>query len=122
MTELAEQGAATNGYLTDDAASQMTKANKYALYYLADARNVWLDEMLFAGNEVLDRAITETKLFNEFLSKMAGAHSVKDLGAMYQECARHQLDFIRRDTERLMKHSERVIDNTSKLVESWRQN
>ncbi len=41
---------------------------------------------------------------------------------MYQECARHQLDFIRRDTERLLKHSDRMIDNTSKLVETWRQN
>jgi hypothetical protein len=121
MTELAEQAAASES-LANDAASQMTMANKYALHFLADARNVWLDEMLFAGNEVLDRAITETKLFNEFISKMAGAHSMKDLGAVYQECTRHQLDFIRRDAERLVKHGERVIDNTSKLVETLRQN
>jgi hypothetical protein len=77
---------------------------------------------MFAGTEFLDRAMTETQLFNEFLSKMAEAHSVRDLGAMYRECSRHQVDFIRRDTERLLKHSERVIDNTSKLIETWRQN
>lgn len=41
---------------------------------------------------------------------------------MYQERTRHQLDFIRRDTERLLKHSERVIDTTAKLVVTWRQN
>jgi hypothetical protein len=76
---------------------------------------------LFAGTEFLDRAITETHLFNEFLSKMAEAHSVRDISAMYQECSRHQVEFIRRDTERLLKHSERAIDNTSKLIESWRQ-
>jgi CBS domain-containing protein len=40
----------------------------------------------------------------------------------HQECTKHQLDFIRRDTKRLLKHSERVIDNTAKLVETWRQN
>ena len=40
---------------------------------------------------------------------------------MYQECSQHQLDFVRRDTERLLKHSARVIDNTSKLVETWRR-
>ncbi|MFY9953563.1 hypothetical protein [Bradyrhizobium sp.] len=108
--------------LANDAASQLTKANKYALYCLADARNVMLDEMMFAGTEFLDRAMTETQLFNEFLSKMAEAHSVRDLGAMYRECSRHQVDFIRRDTERLLKHGERVIDNTSKLIETWRQN
>lgn len=121
MTELAEREAAIDELLANDADSQLAKANRYALYYLADARNVMLDEMLFAGTEFLDRAITETQLFNEFLSKIAEAHSLKDLGAMYRECSRHQVEFIRRDTERLLKHSERVIDNTSKLIESWQQ-
>jgi hypothetical protein len=117
MTELAEQEQ-----LATDAASQFTRANRYAFSFLNGARNVLLDEMLFAGTEFLDRAVAETKIFDEFLHKLAEAHSVKDYGTMYQECTRHQLDFIRRDTERLLKHSERVIDNTTKLVESWRQN
>ena len=122
MVELAEQGTATSEQLATDAASQLTKANKYAFSLFTGARNVLLDEMLFAGNEFLDRAATETKIFDEFVHKLAEAHSVRDLGTMYQECTRHQLDFIRRDTERLFKHSERVIDNTAKLVETWRQN
>jgi|SRR4029077_10780215 hypothetical protein len=122
MTELSEREAVSDEPLASDTASEIIKTERYALYCLADARNVMLDEMLFAGNEFLDRAMTETQLFNEFLSKMAEAHSLKDYGAMYQQCTRHQLDFIRRDTERLLKHSERVIDNTSKLVDSWRQN
>jgi hypothetical protein len=113
MTDVSEQSSATNEPLATDAASQLTKANKYTFSFLADARNVLLDEMLFAGSEVFDRTIAETRIFNEFLSKLAEAHSVKDLGKMYQECTKHQLDFIRRDTERLLKHSERVIDNTS---------
>ena len=78
--------------------------------------------MLFVGNEFLDRAVAETKIYNEFMSKLTEAHSVKDIGTIYQECTRHQLDFISRDTERLFKHSQRVIDNTAKLVETWRQN
>jgi hypothetical protein len=122
MTELAEQGAATSEQLATDAASQLTKANKYAFSLFTGARNVLLDEMLFAGNEFLDRAAAETKIFDEFVHKLAEAHSVRDLGTMFQECTRHQLDFIRRDTERLFKHSERVIDNTANLVETWRQN
>ncbi len=122
MTELVENNAANDEPLASDTASQLTKANRYALYGLADVRNVMLDEVLFAGNEFLNRAITETQLFNEFLAKMAEAHSVKDIGAMYRECSRHQVEFIRRDTERLLKHSERVIDNTSKLIETWRPN
>jgi Tfp pilus assembly protein PilN len=122
MTELSDQSTATSEQLATDAASQLTKANRYAFSLLAGTRNVLLDEMLFAGNEVFDRAVAETRIFNEFLAKLAEAHSVRDFGTMYQECTRHQLDFIRRDTERLLKHSERVIDNTAKLVETWRQN
>jgi hypothetical protein len=122
MTELSEQVTATSEQLATDTASQLSKANRYAFSFLAGARNVWLDEMLFAGNEFFERATAETKIFNEFLSKIAEAHSVKDIGTMCQECTKHQLDFIRRDTERLLKHSERAIDNTAKLVETLRQN
>jgi len=119
MTELSEQGAAAN-QLATDAGSQFTKASRYALSFLTGTGNTLFDEMLFVGNEFLDRAVAETKIYNEFMSKLAEAHSVKDIGTIYQECTRHQLDFISRDTERLLKHSQRVIDNTAKLVETWR--
>ena len=122
MSDVSEQSSATKEPLATDAASQLTKANKYAFSLLVDTRNVLLDEMLFARSEVFDRAVAETKILNEFLSKLAEARSVKDFATMYQDCTKHQLDFIRRDTERLLKHSERVIDNTSRLVETWRQN
>jgi len=122
MTDVSEQSSATNEPLATDAASQLTKANRYGFSLWAGSQNVLLDEMMFAGNEIIERVIAETRIFNEFVSKLAAAHSVKDLGTMYQECSKHQLDFIRRDTERLLKHSNRVIGNTSKLVETWRQN
>ena len=122
MTDVSEQSSATNEPLATDAASQLTKANRYGFSLWAGSQNVLLDEMMFAGNEIIERVIAETRIFNEFVSKLAAAHSVKDLGTMYQECSKHQLDFIRRDTERLLKHSNRMIDNTSKLVETWRQN
>ena len=47
---------------------------------------------------------------------MAGAHSVKDVKTMCQECGQHQLDFIRRDSERLFRHGERMIAATSNLI------
>ena len=122
MTEVLEREATTDEPLASDATAELTRANRYALYYLTDARSVMLDEMLFVGNEFLDRTVAETQLFNECLSKLAEAHSLKDFGAMYRECSRHQVEFIRRDAERLLKHSERVIDNTAKLIESWRMN
>ncbi len=121
MIELSGPNAENHAPLAIDADSQIAKANKYALYFLTDSQKVLLDEMLFAGSALFDRTVTETHLFNEFLSKMAGAHSLKDISEMYRECTRHQLEFIRRDAERFFKHGERVMDNTSKLVDSWRQ-
>ncbi len=122
MTDASQQSSTTNEPLATDAGSQLVKANKYGFSLWAGSEKVLLGEMMFAGNEIIERALEETRIFNEFISKLAEAHSVKDLGAMYQECTKHQLDFIRRDTERLFKHGDRVIDNTAKLVETWRQN
>ncbi len=106
--EILEQPAA-------DAATQLTKANKHALDFMAGAQKILLEEMVFAGNEMLERARTETHLFSEFVSKMAGSHSVKDLKTMCEECGRHQIDFVRRDSERLFKHGERMLETASKL-------
>jgi thymidine kinase len=74
------------------------------------------EEMIFAGNEIIDRIRTETHLFSEFASKMASSHSVKDLKTMCEECGQHQIDFVRRDSERLFKHGERMIETTSNLL------
>jgi hypothetical protein len=98
-----------------EATTRLTKANKHALDFMMGAQKVLLEEMVFASNEMLERARTETHLFSEFVSKMAGSHSVKDLKTMGQECGQHQLDFIRRDCERLFKHGERMLETTSKL-------
>ena len=102
--------------LAADAAARFTKANKNALDFMFGAQKMLLEEIVFASNEILDRARTETHLLSEFVSKMAGSHSVKDLRTMFEECSRHQIDFIRRDSERLFKHGERMLQTASKLL------
>ncbi len=110
--EIFEQPAA-------DAASKLTKANKNALEFMCGAQKALLEEMVFTGNEILDRARTETHLFSEFVSKMAGSHSVRDLKTMFQECGQHQIDFVRRDSERLFRHGERMLQTASNLFVNW---
>jgi len=114
MTELSEQSAALVEQSVADTATRLTKVNKNALDFLMGAQKVMLEELVFAGNEMLERTRTETHLLSEFVSKMAGSHSVKDLKTMSQECGQHQIDFIRRDSERLFKHGERMIEATAK--------
>jgi hypothetical protein len=118
MTALPEPAASLVEQSAADAATRITKANKQALDFMCGAQKITLEEIVFAGNEILDRARTETHLLSEFVSKMAGSHSVKDLKTMWQECGQHQIEFIRRDSERLFKHGERMIEATSKLFSS----
>jgi hypothetical protein len=112
---IAQQPAEATTPPAAEAATQFTRANRRALDFMCGAQKAILEEIVFAGNEMLDRARTETHLFSEFVSKMAGSHSVKDLKTMYRECGQHQIDFVRRDSERLFKHGERMLETASKL-------
>jgi hypothetical protein len=118
MTELSQPRAAIDEQLAADATTEMNKVNKHALEFMFGAQKAALEEMVFVGNELLDRARTETHLLTEFVSKMAEAHSVKGIRTMFEECGQHQIDFIRRDSERLFKHGERVIENMTNLFSS----
>jgi hypothetical protein len=115
MSELSEQSAALVEQSVTDTTTRLTKVNKNALDFLMGTQKVMLEELVFAGNEMLERTRTETHLLSEFVSKMAGSHSVEGLKTMSQECGQHQIDFIRRDSERLFKHGERMIEATAKL-------
>jgi hypothetical protein len=77
-----------------------------------------LEELVFSGNAMLDRTRTEMHLFSELASKMAGAHSVRNIRSMYEECGKHQIEFIRRDCDRLFQHGERMIEAASSLFKN----
>jgi hypothetical protein len=98
-----------------EARAATTETSKLSLNLLF--RALWLlgEEIAFATNEMLDRGQTETHLFGEYLSKMAEAHSVNDIMTMYTVCGQHQIDFVRRDCERLFTHAQRLIGIWSRL-------
>ncbi len=115
MTELAQSIAATGYEAATEADAKLATASSSGLQFLFGAQKLIVGEIVFVAHEMMERARTETHLLSEFVSKLAGSHSVKDLRTMYTECAQHQLDFIRRDCDRLFKHSERVIEATNSL-------
>jgi len=86
MLEFYEPGAAIIEDSVANAVGRLTKTNKCVLDFTFRAQKAMLEEMVFAGNEIFDRIRTETHLFSEFASKMAGSHSVKDLKTMWEEC------------------------------------
>ena len=115
MPEVSERDIIIVEQSAADASERLATANKHAQDFMMGAQKVVLEEVVFISNELLDRATTEMHLLSEFISKMAGSHSVKNLRTMYEECSRHQIDFIRRDSERLFRHGERMLETTSKL-------
>ncbi len=116
MSESSERAAPASFSAAANAEAEATRLNQSALQFMLGAQRIMFEEMVFLGDEMLERTRTETHLFSEFVSKMAGAHSVKDIRTMCQECGQHQLDFIRRDTERVFKHGERMLAATSNLI------
>lgn len=115
MLEFYEPGAAIVEDSVANAVTRLTRTNKRAMDLAFGVQKAMLEEMIFVSNEIFDRVRTETHLFGEFASKMAGAHSVKDLRTMCEECGQHQIDFVRRDSERLFRHGGRIIETTSSL-------
>ena len=115
MPELAETKALEREQPADSPTRQLD-ANKPVLHFMFGAQRIMLEEMAFAADAMLDRVRTETHLWGEFAAKLASAHSVRDLNAMSRECGKHQLEFIRRDCDRLIRHSERLIEATTSLL------
>lgn len=119
MPEHSEAAAATAvEQATAETQAKIAKASERAAGFLFGAQKLMLEEFVFLSNEFLDRAKTEMHLFSELTSKMAGAHSVKDIRTMYEECGKHQLEFIRRDCDRVFKNGERVVEAASNLFKS----
>jgi len=115
MAEFSEARSMTE-LATAEAREQVNKANQNTLNFLFGAQRLMLEELVFAGNELLERARTETHLFAEIASKMAGVHSVNGIREMVTECGQHQIDFLRRDSERIFSHGQRMVDAALKLA------
>ena len=120
MPELSEAHADANDPLSTDMSGRLAQSNKHILDLLLVAQRIVLEEAVFASNELLDRGQTETHLLTEFLTKMAGAHSVDGIRTMLEECSQHQIDFVRRDCDRLYKHGQRMIEaNLNLISQRW---
>ena len=85
---------------------------------IRDAQKAFAAEMMLNASEMVERFRTETHLWNELVSKMAGSHSVKDFATAWQECGHHQIEFARREVERFLDHGQHVLDVTTGLLKS----
>jgi hypothetical protein len=101
-------------------AEEFIRTNNTAAEFMFGARKILFDELIFLANEIVDRAQTETNLLSELISKVAASHSVNDWKTMFRECSQHQIDFLRRDSERVFKHSQSMRVAVANLLASRR--
>jgi hypothetical protein len=120
MTGSSDQNTA--GSQSNDATTLSASANKSALHFMMGTQTAVLQEILFAGFEMFDRTRTELHLFAEYAAKVSTAHSVGDIRTVWAESSRHQLEFVRRDCDRLLKHGEQMIETASKLLSDQPRN
>jgi hypothetical protein len=118
MPELSEVDRATVEQSAAEVETSIDEANKRAGTFIFGAQKLMLEELVFAANEMFDRTQTEMHLLSELASKIAGAHSVKDFRTMYEQCGKHQIEFVRRDCDRLFRHGERMFEAASNLFKS----
>ncbi|NOJ43054.1 hypothetical protein [Bradyrhizobium australiense] len=79
MSELSERAASGSFPTAANPEAEAAKLNQGALEFMLGAQKMMLEELVFLGDEMLERTRTEMHLPTEFVPKMAGAHSVKDL-------------------------------------------
>ncbi len=120
MAELAERIASVSLQSITNGEAEANKLNQGTLEFMFGAQKMMFEELVFLGDEMFEKVRTEMHLFAELVAKMAGAHSVKGVKTMYQECGQHELEFIRRDSERVFKLGERMIAATSNLINGVR--
>lgn len=120
LTKPTEATSSISPSHAENGEAEAKKLNEAALEFVIGAQKMMFEELVFLGDELLERVRIATNLLTEFVAKTASAHSVKDLRTMLQECGQHQLDFIRRDTERLFRHGERMIASASDLIHGVR--
>ena len=88
---------------------------------IRNAQKAMAAEAFLNVSETADRFRSEVHLWNEMLSKMAAAQSIRDLAVAWQECSRHQIDFARRETDRMLDHGVHAIDLVAGLLKSGKR-
>jgi hypothetical protein len=115
MPELHEQ-APEGQKLAGEVTAQIADAGKRGLEFSLGAQKAILDEIFEAGSSALEHTQAQMNVAAEFASKVAEAHSFKDVVKACRECSQHQMDIVRQDSQRFVAHGREILDRSFKLL------
>jgi len=99
-----------------DVSTQLTEIARRGTWLVFGAQRLALYEIIQAGQDFATHTRLSTNIIQEFLSKIAGAHSVKDIANLVRDCGHRQLDLIKDDYEHIFTHSHEIFEASSRLV------
>ncbi len=114
MSELHEQ-VSEGQKPASDFTAQIADASKRGLELSLGAQKAVLDEIIEAGSSALEHSQAQMNVAAEFASKVAEAHSFKDIVKACRECSQHQMDIVRQDSQRFVAH---VPGNSRSVVQA----
>jgi len=97
------------------ALEQFTRSGRQAVDLAFELQKAYLDEMAQASDEAMERLRSEMEIGAEFVARMACAHSVHEIASAFSDCGGHQADVLRRDSERMLRHGQRIYEQVSRL-------
>ncbi len=112
MLEVEGQVRNNEGQPVDGMASHLLEASKRGIQLSLAAQKALIEEIYQASGDALAHTKAQMHVANEFAAKMAEAHSFKDLVKAYQECSQHQMDLVRKDSERLAAYGQSVLEKS----------
>jgi len=116
MSVIGEQVRGDGGPFADDMTSHFLEAGKRGLQLSLAAQKALIEEIYQASGDALAHTKAQMHVANEFAAKMAEAHSFKDLVRVWQECSQHQMDVMRKDSERLAAYGQDVLEKSFRYL------
>ena len=116
MPNIDSQVNANTAQQQNDVSSQLTEIAGRGTRFSLGAQRLALHEILRVSQDALDYARSRVNITQDCISRIAGAHSVKDIATAVRDCGHRQLDQLQEDYEHLIAHGHEVVDASSGLV------
>lgn len=116
MMNICHQADAPEGQHPQDVSSQLTEIANRSTKLALGAQKLIIYEIIKANQDALEQARSGMSITQEFVAKIAQAHSVKDLAAAFRDCGHEQMDRLHRSYEHLFAHGHEILETSSGLV------
>jgi hypothetical protein len=88
----------------------LADATQRGLELMLAAQQAMFEEIIHTRDDAIEHAMVQARVSAELISKIAGAHSVKDVVNAWSECSQHQIDVLTQDSERAMGHVRNLVE------------